>query len=91
MLTAEIQKENTIAYVTQSKTNFNFTYTKVSQSSLSVFLSGKNQITGLMTDIAMFDCFLYYLHDRSPIGKMQRQTKIWYNWEAFYCKVGLLF
>ena len=90
MLTAEIQKENTIAYVTQSKTNFNFTYTKVSQSSLSVFLRGKNKITGLMTDIAMFDCFLYYLHDRSPIGKKQRQTNIWYNWEAFYCKVGLL-
>ena len=28
-----------------------------------------------MTDLEMFDCFLYYLDERTPIGKKQRLGK----------------
>ena len=58
-----------------------------------------------MTDIAMFDCFFCYLHERSPLAKKQRQAKMqkflvqWYqkkkyqryNGKVFYYKVGALF
>ena len=44
-----------------------------------------------MTDIEMFDCLFYYLHERRTIGKKQRQAKIWYNGKAFYYKYGFMF
>ena len=46
---------------------------------------------GLMADIAMFDCFLFFLHERSPIGKKQRQAKLRNNGKAFSYKTGVLF
>ena len=55
------------------------------------FLKGKNSVTGLMTGIAIFDFFLYNLHERRPIGKDQRQAKTWFNGKAFCYKADVLF
>ena len=55
MLTAAIQKQHTTVYFLESKIQnpiLSFLMWN------SVFLKGKNSITGLITDFTMFDCFL---------------------------------
>ena len=79
MLTAAAQKEYTIVYFTQSKieiTIFLVSLYRTSQSNLSVFLKGKNLIKGLMSDLAMFDCFCDIICTREvPYEKNKRRQK----------------
>ena len=66
MLTAAIQKEYTVVCFIQSKSNFKFPYMEFPYISFS---KGKEFHNELTTDMAMLDCFLYYLHERVPLEK----------------------
>ena len=57
---------------------------------ISVFLKETNLIMSLMACIAMFDCFLFYLHEKSFHGKKRKQTKMWFHGKAFSYKAGVL-
>ena len=72
MVTVAIQKEYTTD-ITQSKVKI----------SLSVFLKGKNSITSLMTEIAMFDwLFLLFARGKSHRTKA-KASKNGVQWKSF--------
>ena len=58
----------------------------ISQSNLSVFLKWENSITGFMTDLAMFDCFLILLaREKSHMEKVKAGENV-VQWKRFLMK-----
>ena len=66
------------------------------QSNLSVFLKGNNSIKGLMTDIAMFDCFfILFVREKSHKKKATAdknviQCKSFFIIKQVYCTINYL-
>ena len=58
---------------------------------ISDFRKEKNSVTSLMTDIAMFHCFLILFARESSYEKKQKQAKMWFYGKTFSYKAGVLF
>ena len=88
-MTAAIQKEYTIVYFIQSKIKnlilsffiWNFAIESISFSKGKEFNNG---FSDWHRDVWLL--FSYYFHERSSIGKKQRDSKMWYNVKIFIIK-----
>ena len=90
---AAIQKVHTDVYFIQSKIDNPILSFLIWNTAIGFSKEiEKNSIPGLMTKIAMFDCFFFILFAREKSHrKKQRQAKTWYYGKAICYKTGALF